>query len=120
MSIDDFGTGFSSLAHLHTLPVATVKIDRMFIERLDVSEGSTPVVRAILDMSHAMGLRVIAEGVSSAPLRAIVADMRCDLAQGFYWSQALPADEFAQWWSRTMGEATARREAHAAQLLVGS
>jgi EAL domain-containing protein (putative c-di-GMP-specific phosphodiesterase class I) len=120
VSIDDFGTGFSSLSHLHTLPVATVKIDRMFIERLDVSEGSTPVVKAILDMSHAMGLRVIAEGVSSAPLREIVADMGCDLAQGFYWSQALPANEFAQWWTRAILEATARREAQAAQLLVGS
>ena len=120
VSIDDFGTGFSSLSHLHTLPVATVKIDRMFIERLDVSDGSTPVVKAILDMSHAMGLRVIAEGVSSAPLGVIVADMGCDLAQGFYWSHALPAHEFAEWWARAMRETTARREAPATQLLVGS
>ncbi len=121
MSIDDFGTGFSSLSHLHTLPVATVKIDRMFIERLDVSDGSTPVVRAILDMSHAMGLRVIAEGVSSASLQAIVSDMGCDLAQGFFWSHALPPHEFAEWWARAMRDATARREAQAAaKLLVGS
>ena len=119
VSIDDFGTGFSSLAHLHTLPVATVKIDRMFIERLDVAEGSSPVVKAILDMSHAMGLRVIAEGVSSAPLSRIVADMGCDLAQGFYWSHALPAGEFAEWWARAMRAATAHRETQAT-LLVGS
>jgi EAL domain-containing protein (putative c-di-GMP-specific phosphodiesterase class I) len=71
-------------------------------------------------MSHAMGLRVIAEGVSSAPLRRIVADMGCDLAQGFYWSHALPAREFAEWWDRATREATARREERAAQLLVGS
>jgi diguanylate cyclase (GGDEF)-like protein/PAS domain S-box-containing protein len=99
-SIDDFGTGYSSLAYLHTLPVATVKIDRSFIERLDEPDGSTPVVSAILDLSHAMGLRVIAEGVSSATLRSMVADMGCDLAQGFFWSKPLPADQFANWWSK--------------------
>jgi len=63
---------------------------------------------------------VIAEGVSSAPLGVIVADMGCDLAQGFYWSHALPAHEFAEWWARAMRETTARREAPATQLLVGS
>ena len=66
VSIDDFGTGYSSLAYLHTLPVSTVKVDRSFIERLDAPEGSMPVVSAILDLSHAMGLRVVAEGVSTA------------------------------------------------------
>jgi diguanylate cyclase (GGDEF)-like protein/PAS domain S-box-containing protein len=98
VSIDDFGTGYSSLSYLHTLPIATVKIDRSFIERLALPDGSLPVVRAILDMSHAMGLRVIAEGVSSDALRSKVAAMGCDLAQGFFWSKPKPAGEFETWW----------------------
>jgi len=98
VSIDDFGTGYSSLAYLHTLPVSTVKVDRSFIERLDVPDGSMPVVSAILDLSHAMGLRVVAEGVSSARLQQIVASMGCEFAQGFFWSRPLPALEFERWW----------------------
>ena len=97
ISIDDFGTGYSSLSYLHSLPVATVKIDRSFIERLDTESGS-PVVQAILDMSHAMGLRVVAEGVSNANLLRSVSSMGCDLAQGFFWSKPLPNSEFAAWW----------------------
>ena len=58
VAIDDFGTGYSSLAYLHTLPVTTVKIDRSFIERLGGADDSTPVVKAVVEMSHAMGLRV--------------------------------------------------------------
>jgi diguanylate cyclase (GGDEF)-like protein/PAS domain S-box-containing protein len=97
ISIDDFGTGYSSLSYLHSLPVATVKIDRSFIERLDCESGST-VVQAILDMSHAMGLRVVAEGVSNAHLLRSVTSMGCDLAQGFFWSRPLPNREFVAWW----------------------
>jgi diguanylate cyclase (GGDEF)-like protein/PAS domain S-box-containing protein len=108
VSIDDFGTGYSSLAYLHTLPIATVKIDRSFIERLSLPEGSSPVVRAILDMSHAMGLRVIAEGVSSESLRAKVAAMGCDLAQGFFWSEPKPASDFAAWWREAVHAAPVR------------
>jgi len=100
VSIDDFGTGYSSLAYLHTLPVTTVKIDRSFIERLAEADGSAPVVQAIIEMAHAMGLRVIAEGVSSARLRALVSAMGCDVAQGFHWSRPLPAGKFAGWWQR--------------------
>jgi diguanylate cyclase (GGDEF)-like protein/PAS domain S-box-containing protein len=98
VSIDDFGTGYSSLAYLHTLPVSTVKVDRSFVERLDAPDGSMPVVSAILDLSHAMGLRVVAEGVSTARLQEIVASMGCEFAQGFYWSEPLPPGEFDRWW----------------------
>jgi diguanylate cyclase (GGDEF)-like protein/PAS domain S-box-containing protein len=107
VAIDDFGTGYSSLAYLHTLPVTTVKVDRSFVERLGSADDSTPVVRAIVEMAHAMGLRVVAEGVSSERLQAMVATMGCEAAQGFYWSPALPANEFAAWW----GEAQRRSAA---------
>jgi diguanylate cyclase (GGDEF)-like protein/PAS domain S-box-containing protein len=100
VAIDDFGTGYSSLAYLHTLPVTTVKIDRSFIERLDDEGGSAPVVRAVVEMTHAMGLSVVAEGVSSERLRDLVSGMGCDSAQGFYWSPPLPAADFARWWRK--------------------
>ena len=111
VSIDDFGTGYSSLAYLHTLPVSTVKVDRSFIERLDAPDGSRPVVNAILDLSHAMGLRVIAEGVSAASLNDAVAAMGCELAQGFFWSEPLPADAFEAWWRKAADQAAGARDA---------
>ena len=99
VAIDDFGTGYSSLAYLHTLPVSTLKIDRSFIERLgSPDDDSAPVVQAVIDMAHAMGLRVIAEGVSAEHLVAQVSAMGCDVGQGFYWCRPLPAEEFRAWW----------------------
>ncbi len=98
VSIDDFGTGYSSLAYLHSLPVTTVKVDRSFIERLGAADDSTPVVKAVIEMSHAMGLRVVAEGVSNEYLANIVSLMGCDDAQGYFWARPMPAGEFAEWW----------------------
>jgi len=98
IAIDDFGTGYSSLAYLHTLPVTTVKIDRSFVERLGREDDSTPVVKAIVDMSHAMGLSVVAEGVSDPRLQELVSELGCEAAQGFYWSTPQPAKQFAEWW----------------------
>jgi diguanylate cyclase (GGDEF)-like protein/PAS domain S-box-containing protein len=98
VAIDDFGTGYSSLAYLHALPVTTVKVDRSFVERLGSQDDSTAVVKAVVEMCHALGLHVIAEGASDAQLRGRVADLGCDAAQGFYWSRPLPADELAVWW----------------------
>jgi EAL domain-containing protein (putative c-di-GMP-specific phosphodiesterase class I) len=98
IAIDDFGTGYSSLSNLHRLPISTVKIDRSFVEAIDSDDDSTPLIQAIVEMSHALGLRVVAEGVSSARLDDCVASLGCDLAQGFYWAQPMPATEFLAWW----------------------
>ena len=103
VSIDDFGTAYSSLAYLHTLPVTTVKVDRSFVERLGAADDSSSLVKAIIDMSHAMGLRVVAEGVADERHRALVEKMGCDAAQGFYWSKPLPADDFTKWWGTLEG-----------------
>ncbi|HLX78226.1 MAG TPA: EAL domain-containing protein, partial [Acidimicrobiales bacterium] len=98
IAIDDFGTGYSSLSNLHRLPISTVKIDRSFVEAIDSDDDSTPLIQGIVEMSHALGLRVVAEGVSSARLDDCVASLGCDLAQGFYWAQPMPATEFLAWW----------------------
>ena len=107
-AIDDFGTGYSSLAYLHTLPVTVVKVDRSFVQRLNDPAGAAPIVKAIVEMAHALGLQVVAEGVSDDSLRAAVAEMGCDAAQGFYWSPPLPAEDFAAWWREATRPAPAR------------
>jgi len=109
VAIDDFGTGYSSLAYLHTLPVTTVKVDRSFVERLGGADDSTPVVKAVIDMGHAMGLSVVAEGVSTARLGDQVSSLGCDAAQGFYWARPTPAEEFADWWRKVGRPAAAGR-----------
>ncbi|HTV12584.1 MAG TPA: EAL domain-containing protein [Acidimicrobiales bacterium] len=101
VAIDDFGTGYSSLAYLHTLPVTTVKVDRSFVSRLGSEDDSAPVVHSIIEMSHAMGLLVVAEGVEDELQRALVSDLGSDLAQGYYWARPMPAGEFADLWRRS-------------------
>ena len=108
-AIDDFGTGYSSLSYLHSLPVDTVKIDQSFVERLGTPEDSAPIVRAIIQMAHAMGMRVVAEGVFDGRRLELVSAMGCDLGQGFYWTPPLPAGEFAEWWAAAVRRAESRR-----------
>jgi diguanylate cyclase (GGDEF)-like protein/PAS domain S-box-containing protein len=91
LAIDDFGTGYSSLAYLRRFPVDCLKIDRSFVCGLDGDGDSRPIAAAIIDMAHALGLRVVAEGVeTSAQLEALV-ELGCDAAQGFLFAPALPA-----------------------------
>ncbi len=105
VAIDDFGTGYSSLAYLHTLPVTTLKVDRSFTQRLGTADDSLPIVKAIVEMSRVLGLRVVVEGVSDAQRRALVAELGVDSAQGFYWAAPMVAGEFAEWWQRTERQA---------------
>jgi diguanylate cyclase (GGDEF)-like protein len=108
VSIDDFGTGYSSLAYLHSLPATTVKIDRSFVERLGGTEDSMAVVRAIVEMSHALGLRVVAEGVSSVEAGKAVAELGCDVAQGFLWAKPMPVQQFDEWWNKAEAQTEPR------------
>jgi len=98
MAIDDFGTGYSSLAQLSRLPVSLVKIDKSFVDRIDLEPEGGPIVVAIVEMAHALGLRVIAEGVERERQRQFLVQIGCDIAQGYLWSEGLPAEEFASWW----------------------
>jgi EAL domain-containing protein (putative c-di-GMP-specific phosphodiesterase class I) len=103
LALDDFGTGYSSLAYLHALPVKALKIDRSFVERLGGDEDSTDVVKAVVDMSRALGLQIVAEGVDTARQATIVSNLGCDRAQGFYWARPMPAARFAAWWQHAEG-----------------
>jgi diguanylate cyclase (GGDEF)-like protein len=95
LELDDFGTGYSSLARLQRLPVAVVKLDRSFISGIERNAGAQAVVRAAIDMSHALGKYVVAEGVEDAAQLGLLSAMGCDIAQGFHISHPLPAAELA-------------------------
>ena len=91
-SLDDFGTGYSSLSYLHRLHVDTVKVDRSFVSRIGLDDGSE-MVRVIAEIAHNMGMDVVAEGVESAEQLDWLRDIGCEYAQGFYFSK--PVDEKA-------------------------
>ena len=83
LSIDDFGTGYSSLAYLQTFPIDEVKIDRQLISRLGSSPRDDTIVRTIIDLAHALGLSVIAEGIERVEQLNALRVMGCDYGQGF-------------------------------------
>ncbi len=90
-SIDDFGTGYSSLGQLDKLPVQSLKIDRMFIDRICLSDGTYSIVDAIVRMGHSLGLSVVAEGVEEHEQWACLRHLGCDIIQGFLFSRPLQA-----------------------------
>lgn len=107
LAIDDYGTGFSSLAYLQRLPVDELKIDRSFISRLSTGSRDPLLVRSTIDLAHALDMKVTAEGVTSAGELALLQVMRCDLVQGFLLSHPLPVAELIDL-SRTATRAVPR------------
>ncbi|MBV9291883.1 MAG: EAL domain-containing protein [Frankiales bacterium] len=97
VSLDDFGTGYSSLVHLKRLPVSEVKIDRSFVMRMDVHEDDAAIVRSIIELATALGLRVVAEGVETQESWDRLAVYGCDAAQGWYLAKAMPGGEVTRW-----------------------
>lgn len=94
-SIDDFGTGYSNLGYLKRFEVERLKIDQSFIRRLTEQPHDEAIVRAIIQMAHSLKLTTVAEGIEDAATLARLRELGCDRGQGFYWSPALPAEEFA-------------------------
>lgn len=94
ISIDDFGTGFSSLAYFRDLPVDEVKIDKSFVLRMLESEKDHAIVKAVIDLAHNFSLKVVAEGVESMEIAERLADLRCDILQGYVFDKPLPVEEF--------------------------
>jgi len=87
ISIDDFGTGYSSLSSLQNMPVGALKIDQSFISRLDEGTASVPMIRSIIAMGHALGLRVVSEGVENGHQLKILLDLGSDEVQGYYFGK---------------------------------
>ncbi|MEA2363926.1 MAG: diguanylate cyclase [Thermoleophilaceae bacterium] len=94
ISLDDFGTGYSSLVHLRKLPVCEIKIDRSFVSGMGSMGADLAIVRATIRLAHELGLRVVAEGVEDDATWQRLADLDCEIIQGYYLARPMPAAEF--------------------------
>jgi diguanylate cyclase len=108
IAIDDYGTGYCALAYLRDLPVDELKLDRSFAARVSTDPRSAAIVRSTVELAHALGLKVVAEGVEDRPTLDAVESCGCDYAQGYYFSRPVPAAEFAAAIHRSEIEAGAR------------
>jgi EAL domain-containing protein (putative c-di-GMP-specific phosphodiesterase class I) len=97
LSIDDFGTGYSSLAYLRKLPAQQLKIDRSFVQDLAQSSDARAVVDAVIRLAHALGLRVVAEGVETNEQRDILLGLDCDELQGYLFAKPMAARLLSVW-----------------------
>lgn len=97
IAIDDYGTGYSSLAQIKNLPVTELKIDKSFVMNLHQDNDDAVIVKSTIEMGHNMGLSVTAEGVETQAIRTILEDYGCDMLQGYYFSRPLAADDFVAW-----------------------
>ncbi|SPE30505.1 conserved membrane hypothetical protein [Burkholderiales bacterium] len=97
LSIDDFGTGYSSLSYLRQLPVQELKIDRSFVNDLESSSDACAVVDAVVRLAHALGLRVVAEGVETRHQQSILQQLDCDELQGYLFARPMAASELLAW-----------------------
>jgi EAL domain-containing protein (putative c-di-GMP-specific phosphodiesterase class I) len=97
LSIDDFGTGFSSMLHLVRLPFDELKIDRTFISEASTSEEARSVVRCTIDLAHSLGMQTVAEGVESEEVRQLLTGYGCDSFQGYLVSRPLCTQDIEPW-----------------------
>jgi len=97
LSLDDFGTGYSSMMLLKRLPVSEIKVDRSFVSRLTESGDDASIVRSIVELAHAMGLRAVAEGVETDEVWGHLVEMGCDIAQGWFIGRPMPAPAATAW-----------------------
>ena len=93
IALDDFGTGYSSLTYLNKLPIDTLKIDREFVSQIQNEEDELHLLNAIIDLSHQLGLKVLAEGVETEAQLNYLIRQGCDLAQGYYFCRPVSSDE---------------------------
>ena len=98
VALDDFGTGFASIAYLKDFPVGIVKIDRAFIDGIPDNEDDSAIVTAIAGLARGLKLKLIAEGVENDRQLLMLKGLGCQLGQGYYWSKALPADQYSQFY----------------------
>jgi len=96
--LDDFGTGYASLAYLKEFPVDVVKIDREFVSGIPDSDEDNATVNAIAGLTHGLKLDLLAEGVETESQLSVLKDLGCQYGQGFFWSKALPGDEYEQFY----------------------
>ena len=92
LAVDDFGTGYSALSYLRDFPVSTLKVDRSFIRDIVLAPNNRRLVEAIIAMAHGLDLVTIAEGVETEEQSKLMIELGCDMVQGYFYSEAVPAD----------------------------
>ncbi|HTU95299.1 MAG TPA: EAL domain-containing protein [Solirubrobacteraceae bacterium] len=111
LSVDDFGTGYTSLGYLRRLPISELKIDRSFVSHMATSEEDAVIVRSTIDLGRNLGLGVVAEGVEDVEVLEALRELGCDVAQGYLMSRPIPADELTAWLSAFTARSTSARPA---------
>ena len=98
IAIDDYGTGYSSLAYLKKLPVQELKIDKSFVLKVDQNEHDATIVRSTIDLGHNLNMKVVAEGVENQASWDLLNSMGCDVGQGYFMAKPMPVDDFEVWY----------------------
>jgi EAL domain-containing protein (putative c-di-GMP-specific phosphodiesterase class I) len=109
LAIDDFGKGYSSLTYLKQIPAAEIKIDKRFIGTIALDETDRQIVKTVIALAHALDMRVVAEGVDSAEAIAAIAELECEMAQGFFIGRPMRGDLVAEWIEQYAATTTMRR-----------
>ena len=106
IAIDDYGTGYSSLAYLHELGAATLKIDKQFIDNIVTDVDSQVIVRSTISMAHELGMKVVSEGIEDEEQAKILNGFHCDIGQGYVFGRPMTQEQFVQWyleWQQGLG-----------------
>ena len=114
VAIDDFGTGHASLSYLKQMPVEEIKLDRSFVRDMRTDRNDFTIVRSTIELAHDLGLRVIAEGVEDQATLDLLADLGCDLAQGYHMSRPLPEGDLRRWLAAESAQSSLPRFTRAA------
>jgi EAL domain-containing protein (putative c-di-GMP-specific phosphodiesterase class I) len=109
LAIDDFGKGYSSLTYLKQIPAAEIKIDKRFIGTIAIDETDKQIVKTVIALAHALGMRVVAEGVDSAEAVSAIGALECEMAQGFYIGRPMRGDLVPEWMEHYAASGTMRR-----------
>ena len=97
LAVDDYGTGYSSLAYLKNLPVDQLKIDKSFVLHMNEDPDDAVIVRSVIDLGHNLGLRTVAEGIEDLDTWRELTKLGCDSAQGDFLAKPMPASSFEVW-----------------------
>ena len=97
IAIDDYGTGYASLSYLKRLPADELKIDRAFVQHMTTDRSDQAIVRSTINMAHSLGMSVVAEGVEDQATWDLLETLGCDIAQGYYLSRPIPAQDLEHW-----------------------
>ena len=106
LAIDDFGTGYSSFSYLHRFPFDTLKIDRVFVSTMSRSEKSNQIVKSLVNLSHDLGMEVVAEGIKTEHEAELMRNYNAAFGQGFYFSEPVNETEFVKLLRRPQIELT--------------